>query len=608
MNFKIKKALVLIFIVISLLLVVNSVNATDTYENNTIADDSLGLANEVSVENLNNEISDDVITINSDDGTETEVTNSVAEVSNSNGKLSSTDDEDVLAGRFYINVVSDTPVVKPGDEVIFDVYVQNNGDTYTGVWDGSAWANVLTINNWFDDNQFELLGVEPTDGWGSNYHGLDNLEIVHAYGSSYVPVRYKVWNGWLNGYSLHYKVHLRAKDSIVADNYEFKAQIYDTTYWNPQCANDEATANVIVGVPSLNITKTAVTPVVMKGERVCFEIYVKNNGSMPVVDDYIYINDWFDYGLIYDGYEIMPNDEGVIYAQNYNIYTTVDYYGYRVVAQYATQNDWQPGYNLRYRLYFNTTEDGEYNNMAHIFWKWKSWGCDENHEHLEVRDNASVIVGEPEFTVNKTASSNVVEVGDIVNYNVTVTNTGRLNLTGVFVQDSDYSNGLKYLDYTDKELWEYDGQNKWTFVGVLAPGESTSLLLSFEVTKAGLLINNVIAGNGLKNETHSSEADVEAEEPEENKTDGNPDDPDESDEEEIPHDSDNNDDSENVDDTSDKSGDGSEEADNVSGETQDGNEVQAETSKSVMNATGNPLFVLLLCLIALGLVPSRGKK
>lgn len=605
---KIKRALVLIFIVITLLLVVNSINATDTYENNTIADDSLSLANDVSIENLNNEISDDVITINSDDGTETEVTNSVAEVSNSNGKLSSTDDSDVLSdriqnGRFYINVVSDTPVVKPGDEVIFDVYVQNTGPTYYGVWDNSAWANVLTINNWFDVNQFELLSVVPS-AWGSNFHGLDKLQILDYYGASYVPVKYKVWGGWNYGDVLQYKVHLRAKDSIEPNKYEFKAQIYDSTSPYDTCGgkNDESNATVTVGVASLNITKTAITPAVMKGERVCFEIYVKNNGSLPVVDDYIYINDWFDYGLIYDGYEIMPNDDGVIYAQNYNIYTTFDGYGYRVVAQYATQNDWKPGYNLRYRLYFNTTDDGEYNNMAHIFWKWKSWGDDDVHEHIEVRDNASVIVGEPEFTVNKTASSNVVEVGDIVIYNVTVTNTGLLNLTGVFVQDSDYSNGLKYLDYTDKELWEYDGQNKWTFVGVLAPGESTSLLLSFEVTKAGLLINNVIAGNGLKNETHSSEADVEAEEPEENKTDGNPDGPEGSDEDEIPHDS------ENEDDTSDKSGDGSEEADNVSGETQDGIEVHAETSKSVMNATGNPLFVLLLCLIALGLIPSRGKK
>ena len=202
MNFKIKKALVLIFIVISLLLVVNSVNATDTYENNTIVDDSLSLANDASIENLNNEISDDVITINSDDGTETEVTNSVAEVSNSNGKLGSTDDSDVLSdhiqnGRFYINVVSDTPVVKPGDEVIFDVYVKNTGPEYGGVFDYEAWNNVLTINNWFDKNQFDLLWVEPTDNWDSNYFKINELKIVEAYGSSYVPIRYKVW-GWKN--------------------------------------------------------------------------------------------------------------------------------------------------------------------------------------------------------------------------------------------------------------------------------------------------------------------------------------------------------------------------------------------------------------------------
>lgn len=606
MNFKIKKALVLIFIVISLLLVVNSVNATDTYENNTIVDDSLSLANDASIENLNNEISDDVITINSDDGTETEVTNSVAEVSNSNGKLGSTDDSDVLSdhiqnGRFYINVVSDTPVVKPGDEVIFDVYVKNTGPEYGGVFDYEAWNNVLTINNWFDKNQFDLLWVEPTDNWDSNYFKINELKIVEAYGSSYVPIRYKVW-GWKNGYDLHYKVHLKAKNSIVPGNYEFKAQIYDNTWPYTGGANDESTANVMVGVASLNITKTAVTPVVMKGERVCFEIYVKNNGSLPVIDDYIYINDWFDYGLIYDGYEIMPNDDGIIYDKNYDISTTFDGYGYRVVARYATQNDWKPDYNLRFRLYFNTTDVGEFNNMAHIFWKWKSWGGPDVHEHIEVRDNASVIVAEPEFTVNKTASSSVVNVGDMVSYNVTVNNTGLVNLTGIFIQDKDYSNGLRYLDYSDKDLWEYDGVDKWTLKGVLAPGESTSLILTFEVTKAGLLINNVIAGNGLKNETKSSEADVEVleEENETNKNSTAPDDP----KDDGPEGSDyGSDESQN-----DGSDDGSDEADNVSGETQDKNEVHAETSKSVMNATGNPLLVLLISLMTLGFVPLRRKK
>ena len=585
MNFKIKNVLVLLFIVITLLLVVNSVNAADTYENNTIVGGSLASVNDASIENFNNDISEDVIAINSDDGNEIEEQNSVVEVSSSEDKLGISD-EDVLAGRFYINVVSDTPVVKPGDEVVFDVYVQNTGNTYYGVWDNEAWNNVLPINNWIDSNEFELLYIEPTDGWGQNYVNVTPEFSYYWDGSSYLIVKYKVWE-WRQWYDLHYKVHLKAKDPGVPGEYQFKAQIYDTTYWDPQNANDEASATVTVGSADLNITKTPHQTVYCLGDDVYFDIYIENNGTLPLVDTcwwdtmdqyppLIWIDDWYDPGLVFVDITFNPDKNGNIWAENY--YYADEYdgpYGHQLLIQYLTQGDWKPGYSLNFTVHFKANKTGQLNNSAHVFWKWKSWGPNEVHEHIERWGNNSVYVGVPEFTVEKVALTKEVKVGEDVIFNVTVTNTGDINLTGVYIQDNEYTNGLEYSDYSDKGLWTFDGTDKWTYNGTLAPGESISLMLTFTATSPGVKNNTAVCGNNVTNETLNSTDNVTVTEEDE---------PDVPDEPEVPDEPD------------------------VPEETPDEKEVHVETLKPVKNATGNPLFVLLLCLIALGFVPSRGKK
>ena len=80
MNYKIKDALVLLFIVIAALLIIGSVNAANADENNTLVDDSLSLDNVESIEEKDNDISEDIIAINNDDGNEIEESNSVIQV------------------------------------------------------------------------------------------------------------------------------------------------------------------------------------------------------------------------------------------------------------------------------------------------------------------------------------------------------------------------------------------------------------------------------------------------------------------------------------------------------------------------------------------------
>ena len=83
---EIKNALVLLFIVITMLLIVGSVNAVDSNQEITAINDSLEI-NEESVIISDNEISKEIVTIDNDDGNEIEEQNSEIEVSQSDDKL-----------------------------------------------------------------------------------------------------------------------------------------------------------------------------------------------------------------------------------------------------------------------------------------------------------------------------------------------------------------------------------------------------------------------------------------------------------------------------------------------------------------------------------------
>ena len=45
----------------------------------------------------------------------------------------------------------------------------------------------------------------------------------------------------------------------------------------------------------------------------------------------------------------------------------------------------------------------------------------------------------------------------MVSFTINYTNTGTINLTGVYIKDNEYTNGLEYSDYSDKDLWTIPG-------------------------------------------------------------------------------------------------------------------------------------------------------
>ena len=122
-----------------------------------------------------------------------------------------------------------------------------------------------------------------------------------------------------------------------------------------------------------------------------------------------------------------------------------------------------------------------------------------------------------------------------------------------------------YVDPTN--LWTYEGNNRWDYHKVLKPGESTTIILFFlaKTNETGLLNNTVFVGNNMtddiENSTNHTRVILKNDTFKDN-------------------------------------------------DTNDTNKTVEKHHKSRIdrNATGNPLYALILVLITLGVISPKRKK
>lgn len=174
----------------------------------------------------------------------------------------------------------------------------------------------------------------------------------------------------------------------------------------------------------------------------------------------------------------------------------------------------------------------------------------------------------PNMTVEKLIQQGVFKKGDSISFTIIVRNTGNCDLTGVYIIDKDYSSGLVYDYFVDNSgKWRYRGNGKWIYDDVLKEAEDAQLTLYFIAVEYGKLYNTVIAGNNLTNETVNSTNSTFI--PKNNHT--------------------------------------SEKSDNETNKNKTNKNIPKTKIYTDKRATGNPLLVLLLVLITLGIIPENKK-
>lgn len=479
---------------------------------------------------------------------------------------------------FKLTKTAITKFVNIGDTADYEIFLENNGTlqyTENGMF--------ITINDYYPDGlNFVGLDVNPDkNGFTPKIHYFVDAEHSHI-GITFDLNENGMSEGWAPGSTLNITLHFGVEANGILCNWVFSE-------WNTK-----AVASVVSGDPEINLTKKCLNSTVEVGDLVYYEIYLENTGDIVYFDhsqggsDYLIIEDIYPEGLKYIDYIPNPDKRGNSWPDNYRSVED-DNETHRVIIKYQLYNQrWDRGDSLNVTLIFQATDVGKLTNKAKFYWLWDDTITGSGNE-INLTDESDVVVGPPAFSLDKISNYKEAKVGDIVSFSIVYSNTGNRTITGAYITDNTYSQGLEYYDFSDKELWTFDGKDTWYYNNKLEPGESATLQLFFKALTTGVKSNTATAGHNMNNDTMedtdtvlikegvNGTADIEG-------SGVSPDEPeDEPDEvpDEVP-----------------------DEEPDVESEIKD----SVVAAKSTLHETGNPLFVLLLSLLTLCFVQRKGKK
>ena len=453
--------------------------------------------------------------------------------------------------------------VNPGDAVDFVVYLENIGEL------SIPFNNrVITLYDWYPTDGFRYEGatVNETSTYASG------ISVEPRYDGHVQIIQHLPDTKFNPGDFLNVTLHFTALKNGILCNHMFLDEITEEKH---------ITGSVVSGEPDLNLTKTVQEPEVDLNDYVYFDIFVKNTGDIRYYDHTtgkykLIIQDFYPEGLefveLMDGYKISNGHINITAEKISDGVLNITYTFEKDGTPYDYARFFQPNDSINFTLKFKAVKEGVWTNKANVYWMFKDW---EPFKEMDLWDNDTVYVGKPEFALEKISNFESAKVGDTVSFSIIYTNTGLKTLTGVYIIDNEYTQGLVYSDYSDKDLWTFDGKDTWHYNGVLKPGESACLELFFKATSTGQKYNTAVAGNNELDYTLNSTDTVLIIDNDTDSSDINDDD-----EEDIPED------------------------DVPSEDTK----VPSVAKSASLPKVGNPLAVLIICLLTLCFVPLRGKK
>ena len=111
------------------------------------------------------------------------------------------------------------------------------------------------------------------------------------------------------------------------------------------------------------------------------------------------------------------------------------------------------------------------------------------------------------LTIKKETLNPNVNIGNLVGFNITVLNNGNTTLDNIFINDSNFDLGLIYYGYENTTYyWNYEN-GRFILNSPLSPNDTANIIILFNTSKTGKLINNVSAGFNnltLANNTNST--------------------------------------------------------------------------------------------------------
>lgn len=479
---------------------------------------------------------------------------------------------------FKLTKTADNQFVNKGDYVAYEIFLENNG-TLQYV-DNEM---IIYINDWYPEGLvYQGIDINTRINGKKPILEIDDTQNGHVQ-IKYDLIKNGLTEGWAPGSTLNITLHFQVVSDGILCNFVFSE-------WNTSDVS-----SVVSGEPEINLTKKCLNSTVEKGDLVYYEIYLENTGEITYYDhsqggtDYLIIEDLYPDGLEYVGYIPNPDKKGQLWPDNY------EYVGRdgdnRVIIKYKIWNQrWAPGDSLNVTLIFRATHIGKLTNKAKFYWLWDDTITGSGND-INLTDETDVVVGPPAFSLEKISNYQEAKVGDIVSFSIIYSNTGNRTITGAYITDNVYSQGLEYYDFSDKELWTFDGKDTWYYKNKLEPGESVTLTLLFKALSVGKKSNTARAGHNMNNDTLEDTDAVLIKEGVNGTASAegsgvSPDEP--------------------IDDVDEPDEPNKDVKDEPKGESDTYKESVA--AESTMHEAGNPLFVLLLSLLTLCFVQRKGKE
>ena len=228
------------------------------------------------------------------------------------------------------------------------------------------------------------------------------------------------------------------------------------------------TTTVVEG--KLDVEKITLTPVVLVGDQVIFEIVVRNVGEAVLTN--VFVDESSYDGLVYDSFI----DNGL--------------WTHSVVGgkhRWTLNSDLAVNEIVEFFVVFNTTGKGNFTNVVVA-------GSDETENKTT---NNTTKVSEPMLDVEKITLTPIVAIGNQTSFEIVVRNTGEVVLHNVVVEETSYE-GLTYDSYVENKDWTYsviNGKNVWTLNKVLNVHEAVTLIVNFNTTEVGNFTNIVTVGS-----------------------------------------------------------------------------------------------------------------
>ena len=359
----------------------------------------------------------------------------------------------VVEPKLDVEKITLTPMVHVGDNTSFEIVVRNSGDVIlTNVYVEETSYEGLTYDSFVRNSEWTYSTVNGKHRWTLN-------KELHPHEVSQFIVIFKTTE-----VGTFTNVVTAGSDNTTEKPARNTTIVYNET---PEDPMSNSTRN-----PDLSIEKIAIEKLLTVGQKAQFEIVVHNTGNVALSKVTVYEESYT--GLTYDSW----NDNSGMWSKNSDLSWT--YNGVFYPGEYAT-----------FFVTFNTVNPGDFTNVVSV----------DSNETSKKRANDNVVVIEPSLSVEKITLNNTVNLGEQVTFEIIVHNTGSTVLTNVVVREDQFD-GLTYNSYVDYTgNWKYNGDLTWTLNTPLKPGEYSGFFVVFDTTRAGDFTNIVIAKSNEVPET-----------------------------------------------------------------------------------------------------------